>query len=106
MSTNRKDIIVAEQSSLSTPYINASLASAVTVILPAGTNILEVQADNDHVYLRYGVNGVVTTCTAANSQERIQAGSTRHYSIDQNDLVISIIGASAASGVHVYFKTA
>lgn len=103
---NRQDIIVGPQATIGAPYINASVASAVELTLPDGTELIEVQAEGDSVYLRYGVNGVVTPCTAANSQEHVLADSVRHYTILKDTRKISIIGGSAATSVHIYYKTA
>jgi hypothetical protein len=104
--TNRLNLIVPKKGSTGAAYISSSISSAQEVQLPAGTQIIEVQADFDGVYVKYGNNGVATACTPANSDEHVQAGTTRHYEVDQNDGEISIIGQSANAEVHIYFKRA
>lgn len=103
---NRQDIIVSPQATIGAPYINSSVAAATELTLPDGTELIEIQSEGDALFLRYGVNGVVTPCTTVNSQERIQADSTRHYTVLKDTRKISIIGASAATSVHIYYKTA
>jgi len=72
--------------------VNASISAATSVTLNAATQLIEVNALAQGIYMRYSA-GV----TSGNADEYIQAGTTRHYWIPSGVTVVSFIEQAASA---------
>lgn len=76
-----------------------TISSATDLALEAGTSFIEVSALYGGVYMRYAA-----TASAANSDEYIQAGATRHYYIPTGITTVSFIQDQAGAAIRVIQK--
>ena len=86
------------------PYdttVNSSISSATSITLQASTTIIEVQATNFDVYLKYAA-GVTTASNGFH--EHIMADTIRHFVIPPSVTVISVIEGAATAIVHIIEK--
>ena len=79
--------------------VDNSISSATDIALNTATNILEVNAINGGVYLKYA-----TEVSSSDFDEFIQEGGVRHFAIPSGVTLISVIERDSGAGVVVIEK--
>jgi hypothetical protein len=81
---------------------DTSISTSTEITLNANTGIIEVQAIDDNVYLRYGTDDVTTVSNGFH--EFIPAGATRHYALPKGITAINLIDDGNGATVIVIEK--
>lgn len=79
--------------------VDSSISTATDVTMNAATKLIEVQAVNAGVFLKYD-SGV----TSGNFDEHIQADTMRHYVLPEGVTTISVLEDAASATVYVIEK--
>ena len=79
--------------------VDDSISSATDLALNAATTIIEVNAVNGGVYMRYAA-----TASSSNFDEYILAGQTKNFYIPYGVTTVSFIQDQAGSGIRVIEK--
>ena len=79
---------------------DTSISTSTEITLNADTTMIEVNAINGNVYLKYGTDDV----TNANFDEFLQAGQTRHYVKPEGVTAINLIDDGDSATVIVIEK--
>lgn len=75
--------------------VDSTISSATTITLNSATTLIEVNALDKPIYLKYG-----TGASSSDFDEFIHAGGTRHYVVPEDVTQISVIEqASGATAV-------
>ena len=79
---------------------NTSISTSTEITLNTDTTVIEINAINGNVYLKYGTDDV----TNSNFDEFISAGQTRHYIIPSGITAINLIDDGDSAKVIVIEK--
>ena len=79
---------------------NTAISTSTEITLNANTSLIEVNAIDGNVFLKYGTDDV----TSISFDEFILAGSTRHYIIPENITAINVIDNGDSAKVIIIEK--
>lgn len=79
---------------------NTSISTSTEITLNTDTTVIEINAIDGNVYLKYGTDDV----TNSNFDEFISAGQTRHYIIPSGITAINLIDDGDSAKVIVIEK--
>lgn len=89
---NRETVPIVPATTALSRTVSSAISAATSVTLNAATTLLEVNAKDQGIYMRYQA-GV----TASNADEFVLANSTRHYAVPPAVTVVSFIEETATA---------
>lgn len=95
--------LVPDKTALAITY-DTTISSETEITLNAATRLIEVNAINEGVFLKYKTVAGGTAVSSTNFDEYIQSGSTRHYKIPLGITVIAVIERTTTANVVIIEK--
>lgn len=96
---NGRPLSLTQNSTALAVTVDSTISSATSITLNTLTTLIEVQAVNQGIYLKYA-EGV----TSSNFDEHILADTIRHFIVPDGVTVISVLEDTASATVYVIEK--